>query len=271
MKKPLCTLVILGLLSLSFFSGGQNRLASGLKAVLIVGPQEDQTPLAKQSMNRIAKLLESNGVVAYRFYDDEADWNKIRSVSSECSFFIYSGHGSTLGPNGNVGGLCIKTMISTKELISELKLKDNALVLFQSVCYGAGSTAGDDEDIGIDEAKNRVSHYASPFFQIGASAYYANNFQDGVYNFLNDFLAGEPLKKAYQKSAEEWTTIEFDEPFSSDSKKFSSIASTPGGGTAIRTTYINGVKKVEEVKSPKSYEIACIGNPEFSIRFMKQR
>lgn len=250
---------------------GQNNPAAGLKALLVVGYQEDQTPAAIQSMNKIADLLKSHGVLVYKFYDKEADWNKIIAVSPECSFFIYSGHGSTMGPNGNVGGLCIKTMISTKELVSQLKLKTNALVLFQSVCYGAGSTAGDDEDIGIEEAKNRVRNYASPFFEVGATAYYANNFENGVFNFLKDFLSGTKLSTIYRKSTENWTTIEFEEPYSAEETKFFSIASSKGGGTAIRTTYINGVKKVEEVKSPKSYEIACIGEPGFNIRIMKQQ
>lgn len=270
MKRPVITLLISFSLVLAFSAQAQKNSPTVLKALLVVGHQEDQTPSAIQSMNKIADLLKSHGIVVYKYYDKEADWSKIISVSPECSFFIYSGHGSTLGPNGNVGGLCVKTMVSTKELVSQLKLKKNALVLFQSVCYGAGSTAGDDEDIGIEEAKKRVTNYASPFFEVGAAAYYANNFENGVFNFLKNFLDGTQLKTAYLRSAEDWTKIEFDEQFPADVKKIFSIAATPGGGTATRTTYINGVKKVEQVKSPKSYEIACIGDPEFSLQLMKQ-
>ncbi len=270
MKKPLAAFFFHLCIACCLTVYAQNNPAAGLKALLVVGHQEDQTSDAIQAMNKIADLLKSHGVLVYKFYDNEADWPKITAVAPGCSFFIYSGHGSTLGPNGSVGGLCIKTMVSTKELLSQFKLKNNALVLFQSVCYGAGSTAGDDEDIGIEEAKNRVRSYASPFFEVGATAYYANNFENGVFNFLTDFLSGTALSIIYRKSTETWTTIELEEPYSADKTKFFSIASTKGGGTAIRTTYINGVKKTEEVKSPKSYEIACIGEPEFNIRRMKQ-
>ena len=147
-------------------------------------------------------------------------------------------------------------------------MKNNALVLFKSVCRGAGSSAGDNDDIGIKVAKERVTSYAYPFFEIGAAGYYANNFGNGVYNFLKDFLAGKTLKEAYVNSASTWTTIEFEEPFPNDSTKSFSIASTPGGGTSTRTTYTNGVKKVEKIPTPKEYEIAYVGSTTFSIQDM---
>lgn len=49
------------------------------------------------------------------------------------------------------------------------------MVIFKSVCGGAGFSADDRIDIGTDEAKKRVCSYASPFFKIGSAAYYANN------------------------------------------------------------------------------------------------
>jgi hypothetical protein len=51
--------------------------------------------------------------------------------------------------------------------------------------------------------------------------------------------------------------------------KVFSIASSPGGGTAIRTTYTNGVKSVEEIINPKSYSVAFVGEPDFSLEKMK--
>ena len=114
--------------------------------------------------------------------------NTIIEVANKCKFFVYSGHGSTMGVNGNAGGICINSMVSSYELIKSLRLKENALVIFKSVCRGAGSSAGDNTDIGITEAKKRVTNYAYPFFEIGASAYYANNYGAGAYNFLEDFL-----------------------------------------------------------------------------------
>lgn len=234
-------------------------------ALLLVGHQEDGTSAAIQEMNKIADLFQANGVGVYKFYDYNARWEDVKRVSSECSFLVYSGHGSTLGVQGQVGGLIISPSVSTEMLISELKLKNNSLVLFKSVCYGAGSTAGDDEDIQINEAKKRVTEYAYPFFEIGAAAYYANNYQNGVYNFLSEFFRGSTIKDAFVNSASTWTNIEFDVPFTKYAKKNISIASSPGGGYSTRTTITNGIKRVESVPTPKTYSIAYVGDPNFSI------
>ena len=235
-------------------------------ALLLVGHQEDGTSAAIQQMDKIADLFLSNNVGVYKFYDDNANWEDIKRVAGECSFLVYSGHGSTMGIQGQIGGLIISPSVSTETILRELRLKSNSLVLFQSVCFGAGSTAGDDVDIQQGEAKKRVTEYAYPFFEIGAAAYYANNYQNGVFDFLSDFLLGVSVKDAFVNSASTWTNIEFDAPFSFDPQKNISIASSPGGGYLTRTTYTNGVKRVERVVAPKSYSIAYVGNPQFSIR-----
>ena len=92
---------------------GQNDLSKDLKAILIVGHQEDGTKKAMESMNKIAVLLQQKGVIVYKFYNHEANWEEIVKVSKKCNFFIYSGHGSTVGVDGNTGGLCINSIIST--------------------------------------------------------------------------------------------------------------------------------------------------------------
>lgn len=265
--KLIFTTLWIGLL-LTYPLFAQKNETEQLKAILIVGNQEDGTEGEMEEMDKIANLFKENGVLVYKFYDDKADWNEIVKTAKDCNFLVYSGHGSTMGENGNAGGLCINSMVSSAELVKDLKLKDNALVIFKSVCYGAGSSADDDKDIGIKEAKKRVTNYAYPFFEIGAAAYYANNFGSGVYNFLEDFLSGAALKQAYLNSTKIWAEVEFEEVFSKDNTKFISIASRQGGGTATRTTYINGVKKVEEIESPKGYEIAYVGKADFSIRDM---
>lgn len=243
----------------------QNNNSKDLKAILIVGHQEDGTKGAIRMMDEIANLFTKKGVLVYKFYNEQAEWNEIIEVAKQCNFLLYSGHGCTMGENGNVGGICINSMISSAEIMKNLRLKANALVIFKSVCFGAGSSAGDDNDIGITEAKKRVTYSAYPFFEIGASAYYANNFWNGIYNFLDDFLSGITLKQAYLNSTKTWTNVEFEEVFSRDNTKSFSIASSPGGGTATRTTYMNGIKKVDQVKSPKGYKIAYIGKTGFSI------
>lgn len=265
--KKIVKLVYTTLFLLLFFvsTGIGQTIPKDLQAILIVGHQEDGTGRAIDNMDNVADVFLANGVSVHKFYDDQANWDRIVETAKDCSFLVYSGHGSNMGENKNVGGLCISSMVSSHELMSELRLKNNALVIFKSVCNGAGSSAGDDNDIGLAEAKKRVTYYAYPFFEIGAAAYYANNFGNGVCDFLTDFLSGVTLKQSYVNSTSIWTDIEFEEEFSRDQTKSFSIASTPGGGTSIRTTYTNGVKKVEEVKSPKGYDIAYVGRKTFSV------
>lgn len=240
-----------------------------LQAILIVGHQQDATKNAINKMDDIAKTFQENGVLVHKFYDNNANWNEIISVARNCNFLVYSGHGSNMGVNGNVGGLCLNTMISSLELIKKLKLKPHSMVLFQSVCYGAGTSAGDEGDIGVEVAKKRVTNYAYPFFNIGAEGYYADNYQNGVSNFLKAFFKGSTLKDAYTQSASKWSTIECDEDFPNYQGKFISIASGAGGGQVTKTTYVDGVKKVETFTSEKDYPIAAAGVATLSIQNMK--
>lgn len=242
----------------------------GLKAVLIVGPQEDNTADSENEMDKIAAYLKSQGVSVHQFYDEKAVWNDIIKSANGANILIYSGHGTTTGDNGTVGGLCLQSIISTREIRESIKLSPNAIVLFQSVCYGAGSTAGDNEDIGIEEAQKRVEAYAQSFFDIGAGCYYANNFTDGVLDFLHDFMAGVPVSECFVKSADFWCDIELNEASNLAKGAQIAIATKDWGGTTTRTTYTNGVKKVEEIPSVKSYSIAYVAKPEFSLADVKQ-
>ena len=246
---------------------GQQTYPS-LKAILIVGHQEDGTSSAINDMNTIAGVFEQHGIQVYKFYDAKANWSEIKSISQNCNFLVYSGHGSNLGENGEAGGLCINPRISTSQLLSELKLKPNSLIMFKSVCRGAGSSAGDDGDIGLSEALKRVTSYSNPFFKIGASAYYANNYGSGVSGFLKNFLSKQNLQNCFSISAQMWTEIECDKPFSKDSSKNIGIASSEGGGVSTVTSYHNGVKTVEQRATPKQYDIAYVGSPSFNIGLM---
>ncbi|MBX3101615.1 MAG: hypothetical protein KF690_03815 [Bacteroidetes bacterium] len=268
--------VLLGLLSIfgAFYSPGNLHKPVApvpqLRAVLIVGHVEDATASFIKSMEEIRHFLESKGVHVSVFYDKKADWERIKTAARGAHFFIYSGHGSTLGENGRTGGLCLTQRISSKTLVEDLKLAGNALVIFKSVCRGAGSSAGDDGDIGIAEARLRVQDYAAPFFKTGAGAYYANNLGVGTLNFLKNFFDGKSLKECFELSAQEWAEVECIEPFAPDNSKQLGIASTNWGGTSTRTTYINGKKIVEKVPSAKEYEIAFVGNPGFAIAHMRK-
>jgi hypothetical protein len=258
---------------LFFFSETSIYAQSGgkqLQALLLVGPQEDGTSSAIKEMNKIALLLSNNGVIVHKFYNRETDWGEIVKVAKDCNFLIYDGHGSDKGINGEVGGLCLKSdIISTDSIIRSLHLRKNSMVLFQSVCNGAGSSAGDDEDISINGAKARVESYAYPFFSVGASVYYANNYVGGVYGFLTSFFKGKSLYDAFDISLDGFSKLELDTPFSKDKSKQICLGASDSGGITTRTTYTNGVKKVEKVKSVKSYNVAMVGDKSFNLKLLK--
>ncbi|MBN1950674.1 MAG: hypothetical protein JW801_05695 [Bacteroidales bacterium] len=241
-----------------------NRLKS-LSAVMLVGPQEDGTAQAIEGMDKIADFLEEKGLTVYKFYDQDTDWEAIKNAAKNASFLIYSGHGSRMGENGAVGGLILSHSHSSKKIKEELRMKKNAVVLFKSVCNGAGSSADDDGDIGIAEAVRRVSDYSLPFFSTGAACYYANNLGNGCLDFLEYFFEGKDLETCFEETSKTWAKIEYSKTYKSDGNKKLGIASTDWGGTVTRTTYTNGEKVVEEIPSSKDYDIAFVGDPEFTI------
>lgn len=258
--------IILLFIFLPFSNFGQAKL----KAILVVGNNQAGTADAIKSMNNVAAVLTKNNVEVQKFYDNNANWEDIVAASKGASFFIYNGHGSKMGENGKAGGLCIKSMVSSEQIIKELQLKKNAFVLFQSVCRGAGSSADDDNDIGLEEALDRVSHYSSPFFKVGATAYLATNSNDGVASCLEDFFSGKSLGECFNKHINPFYKLETSQNYRFDNTKKIAIASSDWGGTSIRTTYTNGVKTVEEIPSHKDYSIAFVGNPHYSIKDLRK-
>ena len=108
--------------------------------------------------------------------------------------------------------MSIYESVTGKEIASELKFNQSPIVLFPSVCGGSGSSAGDETDIGISEARNRVLGSALPFFMAGAKAYYGNNYLDGMYKFLELMFTGKTLGEAFDTtSGYVWNTPELNQ------------------------------------------------------------
>ncbi|MFY0672945.1 MAG: hypothetical protein JXQ87_06050 [Bacteroidia bacterium] len=245
--------------------------ADSLEAILIVGHQEDLTENAKDEMNDVALIFRENGVKVHKFYNEKAEWDEIKKLSGKCSFLVYSGHGSTLGENGGAGGLCIESLVTSEEMMNEFKLKESAVVCFQSVCMGTGSTAGDFDDISDSLAKARVTSYSKPFLEIGAAAYVAVNYSNGVEKFLESFFNGSTMVSAYNSSFYPWSDVEIDEVYKHDTTKRIVLASSPGGGMATYTKWVNGKKTTKRIITPKSFNAAMVGDLEFEFEIMKER
>ena len=262
MKYLLCIL-----LSLPFISYSQ---ADQLRAVIIVGDQQDGTINAIEDMENIHTFFKSKNVIVKTSYHPKTSWKDIVKASKDASFFVYSGHGMSW-PDGKYGGLALNKAISSEEIINDLRLKANAIIIFKSVCGGAGSSASDDGDIGIKKAIARVSDYSKPFLSIGASAYYANNFGEGSLSFLHNFFEGKTMKECFDNSIGWSTKLEIDQNYKYDRIKSIGLASSDWGGTVTKTSYINGVKSVREVPATKDYDIAYVANPRYSISTLKSK
>ena len=235
------------------------------EAVLIVG---DRAPAEnKARMEELAVILESHKYKVHRFYSPNNKWVDIKKAALNASFFIYNGHGTTLGLNEGFGGLVINEFISAQRIVDELKFNRNPVVIYQSACGAAGTSEGDPLDIGVAEAALRVSETAKPFLLVGASAYYADNYYGGVNTFLQHFLAGEALGAIYQEIASSWTNIEVNRALNDsnlDGDLFLGVSSS-GGGKKEVITQVNGkqVKKYEQLE--KKYSIAFIGPNELTV------
>lgn len=236
------------------------------EAVLVVGNTEEGTVNAINRMRKIASLLEENDFTVHEFYDKKAVWSKIIKKTPNAIIFIYDGHGTTLGENGNPGGLVIDQFISSQQIKKEMTLKKNALVLFQSVCYGAGSTATDRADITVDVASDRVRSYSKPFFNIGASVYFASNYVGGVLDFLQYFLQGDSVEIAFEKCYQYWNVL--DKMVNLDNDQVLKITSSESKGHSVVTTYSNGVIKKKKIPNFKKYSLAMLGNPKLVFQYL---
>ncbi len=260
MKKLLLILLCLPMIGFS--------LGSQLKAIIILGEGDNISDKQEkiEYMEKIRLLLTKNNVLVKTFYNDDVKWQDIVKESQDASILIYQGHGLEWKGKG-YGGFDLKKSVSSEDIARDLKLKSNAVILFQSVCGGAGSSAGDDIDIGLKEAQKRIVSYSTPFFKTGAQAYFATNTTGGVMDFLIAFFHNYSIQKIFNNSLGSFYDKEIEKQY--DKEKYIGIASSDWGGTTIRTTWKNGKKITQEIPSVKGYRIAYIANPDYNIHYLK--
>ena len=241
-------------------------------AVLVIGTHLSSSDDNIIEMNKIGDFFSARGVKVHKFYLQNSRWEDIKRAAKNAHFFVYSGHGSNKGKNGT-GGLVLADYVTNDQIENELELKNNAMVLFQSVCRAAGSSAGDNGDIGVKLAEQRVSDYAEPFIKNGASVYYANNYHEGCLEFLNYFFLGHSVEDAFKKSLSGSLKIEFNKLYIYEPKYSVSITSSSPYGTRTRTEtkWINGEKvtTTREIPDIKRYSTAFVGKSNFKFINLK--
>jgi hypothetical protein len=228
----------------TLISLGQNTTSKKLEALCIVGSRVGQS--YEDRTEEIAEFLESKNVKVHRFYDGNNNWNKIKKATENCTFFIYSGHGTYLGLDGGFGGMVVEDFISAQQIVDELKFKKDAIVIYQSACGGAGSSADDEGDLDLETAEERVVETATPFLLAGAKAYHANNYFGGALDFLKNLLGGKTVSESYITTAETWNTIEKNERLKSN---------------RLPSIYYVGISSDDS----QEYNVAYVGIPTFKL------
>lgn len=240
-----------------------------IKAVIVLGPVDKKYDADKKADRlRVAAYLKEKGVKVSEFYPPNDDWEQIKKACLGAHIFIYSGHGSYEGINYPSGGLCLtKTIYGAAKIMSDLQLHKNALIIFNSACNSAGSSAFDYDGITKKEAVKRVEEYAYPFYKLKAGAYYANNYDNSVLPFLKAFFLKENAKSIYMRQASVWQKVETFSRYSYDPLYITSVA-----GEAVST--VNKIPKFKSesvIKSQnkkevrKDYNAAFVGKSDFAI------
>jgi hypothetical protein len=239
-----------------------------IKAVLIVGPSIGSTKDAIEQMSKIKDYLCKLGAQVTEVYEPCATWNSVVAASLGAHILVYAGHGIRMGTAGSPGGfrLSADDVISSATITAELKLHKNAIILFKSVCMGAGSSATDRADIGVEEALYRVSEYSRDFMQTGAAGYFANNWDNAMVPFLESLFKGETLESAYTISATRYCKIEKTMNYAYRPNCLVSVASRESKGYSTRIIESNGIRKEQKVPCFRDFSVAFAGVPGFTVR-----
>ena len=234
-----------------------------IKAVIIVG--NDATQFIYEQ-RQVASYLKNLGIAVVELYTPNCKWEDVKKASNGAHILIYAGHGITIGKEKEKQGTLYlnEGIIEGEQLVNGLKLNKNALVLFNHACSSAGSSGFDDYDIGIEEATRRVEDYAKPFIKLNAGCYYANNYCNYLIPMLTKFFSGVTIKDIYNNDASTWTKIENRKIYSFN-KKYEVAVASQICGYVSQTTTINGFSITELVNRGKSYDIAYVGIPEFTV------
>jgi hypothetical protein len=144
------------------------------KAVVIVGPVGSYTQNYINEAEQAAQVLEANGFQVERLYHPNATWDAVKEKMPGARVVVYEGHGSTSY------GFAL-----TIDIKDNIALAPGAVVILSHACYSAGQSYEDSTPVSSSVARERVQNYARTFLDIGAIAYFANNYYYAAEGYLN--------------------------------------------------------------------------------------
>lgn len=159
---------------------------SRIKAVLIIG---DGFNVSENSYiyDTLEKTLTKSNIKLIKIYPSTS-LDVIKKTTSGANIIIYIGHGGL-----DNGMYLSETRILPKDF-KALNFAKNHIIIFQHACYSAGSSENDKGDIGVEEAKKRVTNYSKGFINNGAGLYLATNTNNGASKFLSLFTKGMSIE-----------------------------------------------------------------------------
>ena len=230
-----------------------------LKAVIIVGDESCKkfVPAAKE----FAEFLRSLGIKVKELYPPHSTSDNVIKASRSANIFVYKGHGN------NSGVICLEDRhMYNLELEEKIQLAPNAVVMYNHVCTGAGSSAGDRQSISYTTARDRVFLNARPYINNGAGIYFANNFSGSDIAFFRKLLVERKnVYDLYRETTERYyQTIE--KICRYDKGIVAGVSSHYSGEKRKITTTINGRSTTETLPPAKSYSIAFVAPSDYTYR-----
>ena len=230
-----------------------------LKAVIIVGDESCDrfVPAAKE----FAEFLRSLGIKVKELYPPNSTSDNVIKASKSANIFVYKGHGNTSGV------ICLEDRhMYNLELEEKIQLAPNAVVMYNHVCTGAGSSAGDRQSISYTTARDRVFLNARPYVNNGVGMYFANNFcGSDIALFRKLFIEQKNVYDLYRETTERYyQTIE--KICRYDTGIVAGVSSHYSGEKRKITTTINGRSTTETLPPAKSYDIAFVAPSNYTFR-----
>jgi hypothetical protein len=175
------------------------------KAVLVVGPVDPPAHTITKSYiawaDRLAAIMERNGVRVVRVYWPYSTWENVRQAIGGASIVVYKGHGFGLGDlpadptemYGGLNGFCLVhpedpagARLGTQDmLVTTNRLAENAIGFF-FCCYCGGGSASDPSPVSEALARRRIEAYSSTMMRMGGGGYFSCVNEEGL---LEDLFA----------------------------------------------------------------------------------
>ena len=125
-----------------------------------------------------------------KVYSPDATWPNVKAALQGASVVVYLGHGNGwpsiyrdalypptqngFGLNPHAGAADSHQYFGEEQIGDEIKLAQDAVVIFSHLCYASGNTEPGLAEGTLAQAQQRVDNYAAGFFRAGAGAVIAD-------------------------------------------------------------------------------------------------